>query len=172
MNIQGVTNFSLLRSILTFSFLVIYPARGKQLEKFAHDVMLSFGVSNAAIVINHDQMWSWENQQSAAIIWVPDIQDDARSMIGHLSDKISADEIDFIFFMSPNSSELVTLVADELGTINSKVVMLMPQGYSVSYILKLDSRLFFYKIYGISITLFEKYCIRFGQKYNFSYALL
>ena len=138
---------------------------GQQLETFAQDVMLNLGATNPAILLHQDQKlkWSWGNQQSVALVGVPDDPGDAGNIIDHLDTLISTDEIDFVFFMSPIASELLTMVADELGTLNSKVAMLLPQEYPVSYPLRLDSRLFLYKTSGESITLFEKYYIRFDQ---------
>ena len=143
--------------------MALLPACGLQLEKFSEGVMLSLGATNPAILLNQDQMWSWGHQQSAALVGVPDIPDDAEFIIDHLNNLISEDEIDFIFFMSPIPSEFITLVANELGTLNSKLIMLIPHEYPVSYPLRLDSRLFLYKIYGGSITLFEKYYIRLDK---------
>ena len=127
--------------------------------------MLNLGVTNPAVVLNQDQIskWTWSDHQSATLVGVPDNTNDGDIAVEHLHNLISADEIDFVFFMSPITSELLTMIADELGTLNSKVAMLLPQEYPVSYPLRLDSRLFLYKTSGESITLFEKYYIRFDQ---------
>ena len=102
--------------------MALLPASGLQLEKFAQGVMLSLGATNPAIILNQEQMWSWGNQLSAALVGVPDIQDDAEFIIDHLNNLISADEIDFICFMSAIPSEFMTLVANEEGQLSNKTL--------------------------------------------------
>ena len=93
-------------------------------------------------------------------------QADAEDVIDHLHNLITADEIDFVLFMMQNASEILTMVAEELGELHPKIVMLMPMQYPVSYPIRLDSRLFLYKTSEESITLFEKYYIRFPNVLN------
>ena len=52
-----------------------------------------------------------------------------------------------------------TLV-DRIGSLWPTVTMLIPHEYPTSFPLRLDSRLFSYKISGQSIALFEKFHIR------------
>ena len=136
---------------------------GQQVEKFAEDVMLNLGTSYAAIVLDpdHESMWFWENQLSATLVAHPNNPNDVNVATDYLKKLIALDEIDFILFTIPIASPFITDMANELGTLHPKIAMLIPHEYPVSFPLRLDSRLFFYKISGKSITLFEKYYIRF-----------
>ena len=74
--------------------------------------------------------------------------------------KLRTDEVDFIFFMAPIEKEHVSGLVDEIGSLWPTVTMLVPHEYPTSFPLRLDSRLFFYKISGPSVALFEKFHIR------------
>ena len=141
--------------------MLVY-SNGQRLEKFAQALMQNLGSTNPAIILNKDDnpAWSWNHLNSATLVGVPNSQADAEDIIDHLHNLITADEIDFVLFMTPNSSEILTMVAEEIGELHPKIVMLMPMEYPVSHPLRLDSRLFLYKTSEESITLFEKYYIR------------
>ena len=141
---------------------------GQQVEQFARDVMLNLGTFYPAIVLDpdHKSTWFWVNQQSATLVALPNNKDDVNVALENLKKLIAFDEIDFILFTIPIASPFITNMANELGTLHPKIAMLMPHGYPVSFPLRLDSRLFFYKISGRSITLFEKYYIRFPNVLN------
>ena len=151
------------------SMATILPVSGQHLESFAQDVMLSLGTTNPAIILDPDQksMWSWENQQSATLVAVPNEPNDANVIIDHLNNLIALDEIDFIIFTAPILSQLITVMTNKIGTINPKIALLMPYGYPVSFPLRLDSRLFIYKFSGGSAALFEKYYIRLDKVRNY-----
>ena len=127
--------------------------------------MQNLGSTNPAIILSKDDYpaWSSDHHNSVTLLGVPYSQTDAEDIIDHLHDLVTADEIDFVLFMTPNASEVLTMVAEELGELHPKIVMLMPMEYPVSYPLRLDSRLFLYKTSEESITLFEKYYIRYGK---------
>ena len=148
--------------LFTVSMASILPVSGQKLEQFSLDVMLSLGTTNPAIIHDPDQklMWPWSSHLSATLVAAPNDPNDAKISIDQLNNLISLDEIDFILFTTPIASQLITVMANELGTHNPKIAMLMPHGYPVSFPLRLDSRLFIYKISGGSATLFEKYYIR------------
>ena len=135
--------------------------------------MLNLGTSYPAIVLDpdHKSTWFWENQQSATIVALPNNKDDVDIAIDHLKKLIALDEIDFILFTIPIASPLIIYMANELGTHHPKIAILIPHGYCVSFPLRLDSRLFFYKISGKSITLFEKYYIRLTNVLKFNHHL-
>ena len=147
---------------------IILPVNGQQVQKCAEDVMLNLGTSYPAIVLDpdHESTWFWGNQQSATLVALPNNPNDVKIATDHLKKLIALDEIDFILFTIPIASPFITNMANELGTLHPKIAMLMPHGYPVSFPLRLDSRLFFYKISGRSITLFEKYYIRFPNVLN------
>ena len=141
---------------------------GQQVEKFAEDAMLNLGTSYPAIVFDpeYKSTWFFINQQSAMHVALPNNPNDVNVATDYLKKLIALDEIDFILFTIPIASPFITNMANELGTLHPKIAMLMPHGYPVSFPLRLDSRLFFYKISGKSITLFEKYYIRFPNVLN------
>ena len=149
---------------------MILPVAGheQELAQFAQDFMQSLGTTNPAIILDPDQMsmTSWANQQSASILAVPTALNDANVSIYHLNNLISLDEINLIMFTIPIASQLIKFMANELGTLNPKTPILIPHGYPVSFPLRLDSRLFIYKISGRRATLFEKYNIRLNKVRN------
>ena len=153
--------FRCLVAYITVS-LLLANSHGQRLETFAQALMQNLGSTNPAIILSKDDYpaWSMDHHNSVTLVGVPYIQADAEDVIDHLHNLITADEIDFVLFMTPNASEILTMVAEELGELHPKIVMLMPMQYPVSYPLRLDSRLFLYKTSEESITLFEKYYIR------------
>ena len=140
----------------------------QELARFAQDFMQNLGTTNPAIILDPDQMsmTSWANQQSSSILAVPTALSDANVSICHLNNLISLDEINLIMFTIPIATQLITFMVNELGTLNPKTPILIPHGYPVSFPLRLDSRLFIYKISGRSATLFEKYNIRLNKVRN------
>ena len=150
------------------SLKMILSVNGQQVEKCAKDIMLNLGTSYPAIVLDpdHESMGFWENQLSATLVALPNNPNDVNVATDYLKKLIALDEIDFILFTIPIASPFITDMANELGTHHPKIAMLIPHGYPVSFPLRLDSRLFFYKISGESITLFEKYYIRFPKAFK------
>ena len=136
--------------------------RGKQLEHFAQALMLNLGNTNPALVLDLEQNpeWSWTSLQTTTIIAATNDPNEIKTIITNITLLLDEDEIDFVFFVNPIEEQLVSTLAEELGRLRPKVTMLIPFGYKISYPMRLDSRLFFYKLSGKSVTVFEKYFIR------------
>ena len=121
--------------------------------------MHSLGNTNPAVILDLDQTppWEWNGWQSSVII---PATADLSEIVCNLKKLVELDEVDFIFFMTPMGQEQVKALVDKIGSLWPTTTMLIPQDYHVSYPLRLDSRLFTYKISGPSVVLFEKYQIR------------
>ena len=131
----------------------------QQTEEFAQAVMHSLGNTNPAVILDLDQTppWEWNGWQSSVLI---PATADLHEIVSSLKKLVELDEVDFIFFMTPMGQEQVKALIDKIGSLWPTTTMLIPQDYHVSYPLRLDSRLFTYKISGPSVVLFEKYQIR------------
>ena len=130
------------------------------MDTLGREVMLSLGNTNPAVIIDPEVNPTWSSWQSAVIIPATSDQDDIEMVVSNLERLLRMDEIDFIFFMAPEETKHFSSLVDKIGSLWPTVTMLLPYEYPVSYPLRLDSRLFFYKISGPSVALFEKYQIR------------
>ena len=132
------------------------------MEHFAQALMLNLGNTNPALVLDMEQNpeWSWTSLQTTAIIAATNDPKEIKTITTNITLLLDEDEIDFVFFVNPIKEEFVRTLAEELGRLRPKVTMVIPFGYQISYPMRLDSRLFFYKLSGKSVTVFEKYFIR------------
>ena len=78
---------------------------------------------------------------------------------------MDADDLDAIFFLSPGQAGLIKHVTDALGIFRSKVNVIIPHGDSEGLDLRLDSRLYLFRLNtrhlgDDSVTMFESYQIR------------
>ena len=152
-----------------FSFLL--PATclvhaQRMMDEFARSVMLNLGNTNPAFILDPEQnptwtrTWTWSGWQSSVVIPATTDPNEIVSIIINLDNLLRMDELDFIFFVTPIKTEHVSGLVDKIGSLWPTITMLVPHEYPVSFPLRLDSRLFFYKISGQSIALFETFHIR------------
>ena len=138
---------------------------GQQMDELGRAMMLSLGHTNPALIIDQEVNPAWNSWQPSVIIPATSDQDDIEMVVGNLERLLRMDEIDFIFFMTPTEARHFNSLVDKIGSLWPTVTMLIPFEYPVSYPLRLDSRLFSYKISGPSVALFEKYQIRCRLSY-------
>ena len=147
--------------------LIIHPSdvKGEQLEQFAKALMLNLDKTKPALVFDLEQnhQWMWTSWQTAStLIAATNDLVEIESITINLKWLLDQDEIDFLFFVDPIAEGFATNLSEKLGRIRPKVAMVIPYGYATTLPLRLDSRIFFYKISGMSVTVFEKYLIRQG----------
>ena len=81
---------------------------------------------------------------------------------------MDADDLDAIFFLSPGQAGLIKHVTDALGIFRSKVNVIIPHGDSEGLDLRLDSRLYLFRLNtghlgDDRVTMFESYQIRYSS---------
>ena len=152
-------------TMLIFLYSLLLPAMPclvhcQLMDELGRAMMLSLGHTNPALIIDQEVNPAWSSWQSSVIIPATSDQDDIEMVVSNLERLLRMDEIDFIFFMTPTETKHFSSLVDRIGSLWPTITMLLPHEYPVSYPLRLDSRLFFYKISGPSVALFEKYQIR------------
>ena len=113
--------------------------------------------------LEQNPQWMWTSWQiSSAFIAATNDLKEIESITMTLKWLLDQDEIDFLFFVDPIAEGFATILSEKLGRIRPKIAMMIPYGYATNLPLRLDSRIFFYKISSMSVTVFEKYLIRQG----------
>ena len=156
-----------------FIVLVFLPLESRlvhcqpeQIYEFATAMMSSLGNTNPAFIVDLEQnpIWAtaWTLNWRETAIFIPAATDheDINAIICNLDNLLHMDEVDFIVLMTTIEQEQVSTLVDKIGSVWPTITMLIPQQFQTAFPLRLDSRLFSYKISGSSIVLFEKFHIR------------
>ena len=141
-------------------------AMGQTLEGFSEDLMTMLANIEPIFILNPDEedsMSKWAEKKSAIYISVTGVENEAEDIMDSLGSFIQADNVDFIFFGRGSSNEdLLKNVVNSLGILmGNKITLVIPQGYSFGFKMRLDSQLFLYQETNEGgITLYESYQIR------------
>ena len=150
---------------MSLVLLALGMVNGQELDKFAREVLGSFGYTRPAFVLDPDQpsespVSPWANWPKSTLVATKGNPEEAAIIIGQINILINAGEINVIFFVSPIERGVIDNLANKIGKIHPKMPMIIPHGNAVSFSLRLDSRLFFYKTSDKQIKLSEMYSIR------------
>ena len=113
------------------------------------------------IIMDPDEhsIWEWAGQHLTSVI--DGQREDTATIVDHLNELIDADLLDLILFLDPLPAKLIADVTKGLENISlRKVNVFIPHGKPHGLKLRLDTRLYMYKVDGESVTLFESYYIR------------
>ena len=110
---------------------------------------------------DHGSLWEWATYSMHLTTVIDGQRETASKIVDHLNNLIEEELVDLIFFMEPLPAKMITEVTYGLENINlRKVNVFIPQGVHHGLKLRLDTRLFMYRVDGEVVNLFESYYIR------------
>ena len=130
---------------------------------FLTDLMPRLASTGPALIMDpdHGSLWEWATYSMHLTAVVDGQREAASKIVDHLNSLIEEELVDLIFFMEPLPAKLVSDVTGGLKNINlRKVNVFVPQGAPHGLKLRLDTRLYMYRVDGEVVNLFESYYIR------------
>ena len=143
-------------------------ATSLKIESFVEGVMASIASTQPAFILDPDNepISKWNGKQFNAFICATGDDKESSIINEHIRSLINNDNVDSIFFLKFGQSKLIKNVTETLGILKSKINMIIPYEDSSDLQLRLNSRLYLYKICLPNITLYESYRIRYEYLKN------
>ena len=143
--------------------LVPTDAQQTATGEFLRDLMPGLPSTKPVIIMDPDQhaVREWTGRQHFTTV-IDAQREEAATIVDHLNGLIEAELLDLVFFLDPLPAKLISEVTKGLENISlRKVNVFIPHGEPHGLKLRLDTRLYMYKVEGEeSVTLFESYYIR------------
>ena len=135
------------------------------MEHFSKDLMRVLANSEPVLILNPDEqdmLSIWAHCQTVTLVSATGLREESEMIINQLRPLIEEGNVDYIFFGAGSSDdELIATIVNSLRLLmDKKITVVIPLGYSDGLEMRLDSRLFLYKLSSNEITVYESYKIR------------